>query len=235
MSSQASAFFKKSAPKKGNLNLLPQVNSFSSVFNLSTLSEKEAQEIEALLLEGAENISAFEVKRDIARVQNITAEVRSINKQGLILIGERLTKAREILRRYGDGKSTFTDWLIKTFGSKRTAYNILSYYELHEALPDDTLKEKFKALPLKAAYVLASRKGEVEQKAEIVEAYAGEKPRVMIEKIQKAFPLKRGDKRKGSKESQIRLLEKICAELKRAKLSQEERERVVCALNQFTK
>ena len=126
-SSQASAFFKKSSPKKSNLNLLPQVNSFSSVFNLSTISEKEAQEIEELLVQGAENLSAVEIKRDIARVQNITAEVRSINKQGLILIGERLTKAREILRKYGDGTSTFSDWLVKTFGSKRTAYNILSY------------------------------------------------------------------------------------------------------------
>lgn len=230
-SSQASAFFKKSSPKKTNLNLLPQVNSFSSVFNLSTLSEKEAQEIEELLLKGAENLSAVEIKRDVARMQNITAEVRSINKQGLILIGERLTKAREILRRYGDGTSTFADWLVKTFGSKRTAYNILSYYELHEALPNEAMREKFKLLPLKAAYVLASRKGEMEQKAQIVEAYAGEKPRIMIEKIQKAFPLKRGDKRKASK---LHALEKACADLHKIKLTQKERERISDLLNQFT-
>ena len=231
-SSQASAFFKKSSPKKSNLNLLPQVNSFSSVFNLSTISEKEAQEIEELLVQVAENLSAVEIKRDIARVQNITAEVRSINKQGLILIGERLTKAREILRKYGDGTSTFSDWLVKTFGSKRTAYNILSYYELHEALPSAAMREKFKLLPLKAAYILASRKGELEQKVEIVESYAGEKPRLMIEKIQKALPLKRGDKRKGNK---LHALEKACAELKKIKLSQKERDRVSELFNQFTK
>ncbi|GAB5411697.1 MAG: hypothetical protein ChlgKO_08110 [Chlamydiales bacterium] len=230
-SSQASAFFKKSSPKKSNLNLLPQVNSFSSVFNLSTLSEKEAQEIEKLLLDGAENLSAVEIKRDIARVQNITAEVRSINKQGLILIGKRLTKAREILRKYGDGTSTFSDWLVKAFGSKRTAYNILSYYELHEALPSGAMREKFKLLPLKAAYILASRKGELEQKAQLVESYAGEKPRLMIEKIQKALPLKRGDKRKVSK---LHVLEKACLDLKKVKLTQKERVRISELLNQFT-
>ncbi len=223
---QATQFFKKSSPKQSEFNFLPNANSFSSLFQLEELSEKEAQEIENLLQEGAHALSAVEVKRDVQLMQNLTAEVRSINKQGVILIGERLTRAREILRRYGDGKSTFADWLIKTFGSKRTAYNILSYYELHQALPDASVREKFKSLPLKAAYVLASRSGEVAEKAQMVEAYAGEKPKLMIEKIQKTFPLRRGDKRRRKQGSLLKSMEALCAQLKKSQLCGEEVQRV---------
>lgn len=218
----AAAFFRrKSSQPKPGFNLLPNSNSFSSVFKLHELDEGEAKAIEELLEAGGSHLDQSELSLDIQKLKNITAEVKSISKQGVILLGERISKARAILTKYGDGKNTFTAWLIKAFGSRRSAYNTLSYYELYTALPSEVLREKLKNLPLKAAYALASRQGEMEEKVQIISDYAGEKPRQVIEEIQKRLPLKKGDRRKTDEAACLKAFEKECRTLLKKPLSSE--------------
>jgi hypothetical protein len=145
-------------------NLVPAINSFSSIFGPIQLDEKDSQTIEQLLNECP--VSESQTEKDIVEMKRLTAEIKSIGRQGLVLIGERVYKAREILKPYGDG--SFTQWLIDTFQSRRTGYNYLAYYEFYQELPNQELKEGFKRLPQKSAYKLASRKGNFELKYKIV-------------------------------------------------------------------
>nr|NGX47007.1 hypothetical protein [Chlamydiota bacterium] len=155
------AFQKKPSSKKGtkNFNLVTEVklNAFQSVFNTQPLSSRVEINIEKLLVENrvpGENTEK-NVSQDIRVVKELTKEIKAIGNQGAFLIGERIAKAREVLKRYK--KETFGSWLEETFGNKRTGYNFLAYYELWEGLPDSSLKEKYQLMPRKAAYMLASR------------------------------------------------------------------------------
>jgi len=229
------AFFKKKSPKKSKgFNLLPNVNSFSSVFDLHELSPKEAQEIEELLPTGDGAHELMDRARDVETIKNITAEVKSISKQGVILIGERVARARTILKKYGDGQTPFTTWLTATFGSRRTAYNLLSYFELYTALPTITLKDKMKALPLKAAYALASRQGELSEKAAIIAEYNGEKPAIFIEQLREKMPLKTTDRRASKEKVRLDALEKAVNNITKAPLSSEGVKRLRQILSQLT-
>ena len=74
-----------------------ELSSFSGVFRVATLNEKEKNDIEAILrtfrvgeMEGTE--------ADLKALMAITAEVKAITNQAAILHGERIKKAQEILK-----------------------------------------------------------------------------------------------------------------------------------------
>ena len=201
----ASQFLSKPEAKKPkeshNFNLVqsgPQ-NSFRNTFDIVPLEENLANEIEQLLIENSRvnSISKKNLSEDCKAIKSLTAEIKAINKQGLILLGERIQKARTILKKYGDGKGVFTKWLTHTFGNRRSAYNILSYYEFYQSLPTNKLKTKLKNMPVQAVYTLASREGSAEVKTSIVKEYNGEKQRDILLHIQNALPISNSDKRKG--------------------------------------
>ena len=106
------------------------------------------------------------VERDLNQLKLITSEIKAIGRQGTVLMGERVHKAKEVLNPYKDG--TFTRWLESTFGTRKTGYNVLSYFELYRDLPQLDLEEKLKKMPLRAAYVLASRELDLDAKASII-------------------------------------------------------------------
>lgn len=194
--SKASVFENKafqSAPTGIGFNLVSHVNNFNSVFDTRPLDEDEAYILEEMLAQQAEDLSNEKVTEDAEVLKQITAEIKAIGKQGAILLGERVHRARELLRPYRDG--TFTKWLETAFGTRKTGYNVLAYYELYRALPHDELRADFKKLQQRTAYILASREGDLGTKAEIIREYHDKPHSELMEIIQEKLPIALGDKR----------------------------------------
>lgn len=158
----------------------------------------EARDLEHLLFQTFQPGMRTEeqVGKDFEELKALTDEIKSINKQQIVLVGERLFRAREILKNYGDGITSFTKWLDKLFSSRRTAYNILNYYEFYSELPSIELKTELKKLPLKVAYCLSSRQAPLNQKVEIIKGYSGQKPEDTLLLIKERFPVAENDKRR---------------------------------------
>ncbi len=166
------------------------LSSFSGVFRVTPLNEKENQVL-ASLLEQYKN-DAQEIREDLFKLASLTAEVKAINNQAIILHGERIKKAQEILKSYRDG--AFSAWLIATYGNRQTPYNFLQYYELYVALPID-LHPKMDEMPRQVIYSLASREGNQEQKEQILKNYSGQTKQELLKLIRETFPLSENDRR----------------------------------------
>ena len=171
-------------------------NSFRALFDAQKMTDEEVKNMQLIFSEHMVGHRDEEIVRDDFRnLVQITTEVKSIQKQAVLLIGERIAKVRIILKKYSDEKGAFTKWLRHTFNTLKTAYNALSFYEMYQVLPDDDLKKNFKAMPQKASYILASRQGDFGVKCDIIRDYKGEKQREVIEKIAEKLPVADGDKR----------------------------------------
>lgn len=181
--SKMAAMAKQSAT--GNLT------SFSGVFSIIELSDKEKETLANLLSHYAKEEQ--EIGSDLNLLISLTSEVKAINNQAALLHGERIKKAHQILTRYRDG--AFTAWLISAYGNRQTPYNLLQYYEFCEAIPKQ-LRPKIELMPRQAVYVLASREGSLDKKQEMIENYQGETKGEMLALIRQTFPLDRTDKRK---------------------------------------
>ena len=166
------------------------LSSFSGIFRVTPLSKKEQEALEQILVHFREE--AQEIRTDLHELSAITAEVKAINHQAIILHGERIKKAQSILKQYRDG--AFSAWLIATYGNRQTPYNFLQYYELYTTLPH-TLHSNLDAMPRQAVYSLASREGSIDQKMEIVASYQGQPKQELLSLIRKTFPLAESDKR----------------------------------------
>ena len=166
------------------------LSSFSGIFRVAPLNEKEKEALSSLL-EQYKN-ETQEIEGDLYHLSSITAEVKAINNQAIMLHGERIKKAQEILKNYRDG--AFSAWLVGTYGNRQTPYNFLQYYELHTALPE-RLHQKLDEMPRQAVYSLASRAGSQEQKVLIIQNYQGEPKQELLKLIRETFPLAENDKR----------------------------------------
>lgn len=166
------------------------LSSFSGVFRVTPLNDKERQALNSLLMQyKAEN---QEISEDLFQLSALTAEVKAINNQAVILHGERIKKAQEILKNYQDG--AFSAWLIATYGNRQTPYNFLQYYELYTALPTQ-LHAKLDEMPRQAVYSLASRNAPHEKKEEIICGYNGQPKQELLKLIRDTFPLAQNDRR----------------------------------------
>lgn len=166
------------------------LSSFSGVFKVTALNDKEQELLKTLLEEYQEE--NCDPKQDFIYLSSLTSEVRAINNQAVILHGERIKKAQELLKRYKEG--AFTSWLIQTYGNRQTPYNFLQYFELYEQLPKPLLP-KLDEMPRQAAYTLASRSGPFPLKEELIKNYEGESKQRLLEQIRQTFPLLKKDKR----------------------------------------
>ncbi len=209
-------------------------NAFRSIFDIQKLDETEERALEQLLFDHSrlgEDIEEANAKvaKDAEILKKITSEARSINKQGILLVGERIFQAREILKNYENGRGAFTKWLQMTFGSRSSAYNCLSYYEFYQSLPDEDLRVQLKKMPYKAAYALASRDGNMETKSEIIRDYHTEKAENILPIIQEKLPITKDSKNKrDTTSSLISKLEKDAFIIKKLKehLNEEDRSRL---------
>ncbi|GEM_PF-248510 len=166
------------------------LSSFSGVFRVAPLNEKENEALVSLLEQYRNETQ--EIQEDLFHLSTLTAEVKAINNQAIILHGERIKKAQEILKSYRDG--AFSAWLIATYGNRQTPYNFLQYYELYKALPEH-LHAKIDEMPRQAVYSLASRTGDTAQKEEIVRNYKGQPKLELLKLIRETFPLAENDRR----------------------------------------
>ncbi len=167
------------------------LSSFSGVFRVSALNEKEKSVLEDLL-KSFSNGEECHLEADLKALSAITSEVKAIANQAVILHGERIKRAQDILKRYKDG--AFTAWLYATYGNRQTPYNFLQYYEFYTLMPQ-ALHPKIDQMPRQAVYTLASRNGPVEMKEEIVKEYAGQPKQELLKAIREKFPLNDDDKR----------------------------------------
>lgn len=169
---------------RGNLS------SFSGVFRVAELSEKEKEALLSILSEYKND--SQEIGDDLFQLSALTSEVKAINNQAVILHGERIKKAQDILKNYRDG--AFSAWLIAAYGNRQTPYNFLQYYELYTAIPEK-LHPKLDEMPRQAVYSLASRDGDQEQKQLIIQNYNGEPKQELLKLIRDTFPLSESDRR----------------------------------------
>lgn len=167
------------------------LSSFSGVFRVAELNEKEKEDIETIL-RNFRTTDAENFEEDFKALKTITSEVKAITNQAVILHGERIKRAQEILKNYCEG--AFTAWLFSTYGNRQTPYNFLQYYEFYTILPQN-LHGKLDQMPRQAVYSLASRSGSFEKKEEIVKNYEGQAKEELLRLIRHEFPLPEDDKR----------------------------------------
>jgi len=168
------------------------LSSFSGVFRVSSLNERE-REVLFELLNHFKQESYEGTEQDFAALSTITSEVKAITNQAVMLHGERIKKAQDILKNYKDG--AFTSWLLATYGNRQTPYNFLQYYEFYTSMPN-ALHAIIDQMPRQAIYTLASRAGAPDKKEEIIKSYQeGQSKQELLALIRKAFPLDRDDKR----------------------------------------
>lgn len=211
------------------------VNSFRGMFGEAKLSEQEEKRIQLILNEHTdpEAIQEEQVVRDFETLSKLTSEIKAINNQSMLLHGERIKKAQELLRSYKDG--AFSDWLMATYGNRQTPYNMLQYYEFYHAVPEQ-VRPKVESMPKKAVCALASREGSFDRKLDIVQNYQGEGQRDVVSLIQKTFPVSAGDKRKRSyNEVIINNIERLVVELEEQQtpFSEEDKTRLMDLSNRL--
>jgi hypothetical protein len=167
------------------------LSSFSGVFRVAPLNEKEKSDIETILTDFRQNQNE-DFDEDLKALMMITSEVKAITNQAVILHGERIKRAQEILKKYREG--AFTAWLFATYGNRQTPYNFLQYYEFYNLMPQ-SLHTKIDQMPRQVVYSLASRAGTLEKKESIVKNYAGQPKNELLQLIRLEFPLPEEDKR----------------------------------------
>lgn len=168
-----------------------ELSSFSGVFRVSALNQKEKEAIETIL-KNYRHSDFYDVDTDLKALSAITSEVRAITNQAVILHGERIKKAQEILKKYQDG--AFTAWLYATYGNRQTPYNFLQYYEFYTLMPN-SLHPQIDQMPRQVVYSLASRLGPLEKKETIIKNYCGQPKQELLQLIRVEFPLAEDDKR----------------------------------------
>lgn len=186
----------------------------------------------SLLREGGEE----KVIRDIEELKTATREIKTIGKKSIILQGERIFRARLILKAYGKENGAFVQWLDKTFESRGSAYSMLHYYEFHQSLPSDFLRLIMRKMPLQAAYALSSKEGNMEIKIDLLKNYRGESQKDLLLLIQERFPCdKRKKKRKEANEKMIERIGKLWETLEKREetLSDKQRGKIRFFLEKF--
>lgn len=181
------------------------LSSFTGIFSIEELCEKEKKFLEILLHEHAPE--SANVSEDLFSLISITSEVKAINNQAALLHGERIKKVQTLLKNYQEG--AFSGWLITTYGNRQTPYNFLQYHEFWQTMPLN-LRPQIENMPRQAIYTLASRSGSVDKKKEIIKNYQGESKNELLTLIREYFPLSDSDKRKRNPaESLIKKLQEL--------------------------
>lgn len=211
--------------REGNLT------SFSGLFKVHELSHQEQNSIRSLLETYC--LDEKNIQTDLPRLLSITSEVKAITNQAALLHGERIKQAQDIFSRYKEG--AFSAWLAASYGNRQTPYNFMLYYTFSMALPEE-LRSKVDTIPRQVIYTLASREASMEEKREIVEAYAGETKQEMLDRIRARFPLGSNDRRKPEHGQSIYMqLTKLYYAYKQAKeaLDDEKKKEIFQLLQRF--
>lgn len=142
---------------------------------------------------------------DVEKLMQLMLEVKAISHQALLLHGQRIQSAKEILSNYREG--AFSTWLVNAYGNRQTPYNFLQYFEFFQALPEKhrPLVEK---MPRQVVYQLASRKDHLLKKLALIERCAGLSARNFLQQLRRELPLKPLDQRR-ARNAILALLERL--------------------------
>ena len=190
-------FMQKGGAKEPKMTALVEkaskgdLSSFSGVFRVSSLSVAEKGAIEEILKDHRQN-EFDSIDADLASLATLTSEVKAIANQAVILHGDRIKKAQDLLKKYRDG--AFTAWLYAAYGNRQTPYNFLQYYEFYITMPI-ALHPIIDQMPRQVVYTLASRSGSLERKEAIIKNYCGQPKQELLGLIRVEFPLAEDDKR----------------------------------------
>ncbi|UFP07259.1 CT583 family protein [Chlamydia pecorum] len=169
LNKEASIFFQKN--QKHVKEEFKKKYALEAVFQTS-LTQAESEQLDCLILDG--NIDLEEQASEVLlEIKSITSQIKAIQKHHVLLIGEKIYRVREILNKSGSSSTTFSSWIGLVFHTKSSAYNALAYYELFLKLPSQSWRVIFQSIPYKTAYLLASRKGEIEDKMTVIEKIQG--------------------------------------------------------------
>lgn len=149
------------------------------------MSDEEHEKINNLVINEDEKL---DVNHNLAAIKLLTIQIKSIQKQHVLLIGEKIYKVREILREMRSPETTFSSWINLVFHTKSSAYNALGYYELFISLPDKHTKSLFQSIPYKTAYLLASRKGSIKEKITVLGKIRGMSNTLAISVLNQFLP-----------------------------------------------
>jgi hypothetical protein len=115
---------------------LKPINSFHEIFSFKPLQDSESEKLKSKLLESEtltdEETGQFQL--DFQHLSLLTAECRSIQKQCIVLIGERIFKVKELLSSYQGFKRLFTRGfsllfpLIKVPITRSTSMNFIQIF-----------------------------------------------------------------------------------------------------------
>ncbi|MEF9497540.1 MULTISPECIES: CT583 family protein [Chlamydia] len=218
---EASAFFQKN--QESTVKEFHKKEFAMDVFSVS-LSENENEQIENLIVSKHSNFDdEDQCSRGLASIKLLTGQIKSIQKQHVLLIGEKIYKVREILKSMNSPDTTFSAWINLVFHTKSSAYNALGYYELFINLPDKNTKSLFQSIPYKTAYLLASRKGSLKDKVKVLGKISGMSNTSAIDVLNKFLPSLRTsqterltdfeDRNKELSEKLIEILRTVCSGL----------------------
>lgn len=188
--------FKKTSNKMQSLvekRAEGKLSAFSGIFQEKQLDASEKAKLEDLLKDYS--LESQVNPQDLHVLCSLSSEIKQIHHQSILLHGERIKKARDLLKNYREG--AFSLWLMLTYGNRQTPYNFLVYYELYTVL-SPALRIEAEKMPRQALYSLASRHGALEKKEAIIRNYKGEKKADILAVIRKEFPLAESDSRKTS-------------------------------------
>lgn len=142
-----------------------------ALFNQSETLFEEEDPLGVIFEPVDEDLSDFE--RKISSIKLLTSQIRAIQKQEILFVGERIYKVRELIKQMKNPDRTFSAWINHVFPNKASAYNALAYFEFHSKLPSLEDKATFQSIPYKAAYILAARKADITTKIEVVNSIKG--------------------------------------------------------------
>ncbi len=208
------------------------INAFHSLFSVQELHAEEDQAIEAILRAGVEiDVPLEGIETDAHEVKRLTKELRAIRRQELVLIGERVSAAREVFKKYKD--RSFRDWMQLTFGSFKTGYNYLAFYDLYVSVPEE-IKMRLKDMPAKAVYVLASHRAPLDKKIEVVKNHSRQTAQTLISVIRDTLGSSRKMTRKMSNDLILSSLEKGAVLLSPENLHAEHRRRLLSLIDHLS-
>lgn len=153
-----------------------------------------------------------DISQHIEELTDVTKQIKCISAQSVLLHGERIKKAQEILANYREGM--FTQWLMITYGNRQTPYSMLRYYEFYQRAPTE-FRAIIESAPKKCIYLLASREGADTDKFALIKEHGNSPQSNLLLLIQKAFPVQEFDGRKPKplNASTINAIDKLCKKL----------------------
>jgi len=188
-----------------------QIPSIAIPINVK-LSREEEIEIEKILFEDylPGTLKDDLVTEHFEELKTITKQIKSISAQSILLHGERIQQAHNLLANYREG--AFTKWLMATYGNRQTPYSMLRYYEFVQRAPKES-RAMIEAAPKKGVYLLASREGDDRKKLDLIQTHGGKKQSDFLQAIQCIFPTTESSKRKAPMISTLESMDKLCSKL----------------------